>query len=142
MYATRQTLAALCAAAISTAPFAQDALPRDGITEWTTWDCWLERATRIMCRLEAAAPTQGLPEPTPLASPTAFTPSGRPIVKTELSRTILNQPDRLRERTISIPLYSPPDSRSDAEELASAVMCANRADCRVAFRSPHDPAQD
>lgn len=110
-----------------------------GESEWTVWQCWLEQSTRILCRLEsAAAHVTAPPEPTPSPRPVQA-PSGRLIAMDEFARAILSDPERLRERTVSIPLFSPPESPLNAEELAGAVMCANQIQCRVAFRSGFDP---
>lgn len=141
MNAMRLAIAALLGAVIAApSASAQDApLPVDA-SAWTIWDCWLERGTRILCRLEAVGPMPTeLHAATPLVSPVRA-PSGRLIARTALAQAILDRPDSLRERVISIPLYSAPDSRLDAEELAGAVMCAERIQCRVAFRSPHEPS--
>lgn len=141
MNAMRLATTALLGAVIAvTSAFAQDIRAPAEASAWTIWDCWMERGPRILCRLESvgAMPAESA-APTPVASP-ARAPSGRLIARTALARAILDQPDSLRDRVISIPLYSTPASRFDAEELAGAIMCADRIQCRVAFRSPLEPS--
>lgn len=111
-------------------------------SDWTIWHCWLERSTRIFCRLESAAAEQPPAPETHMRLVPVVAPSGRVVAMNELARTILDRPGALQQRTLSIPLLSPPESRLGAEELAGAVMCADRIRCRVSFRSRYDPLLD
>lgn len=119
----------------------QGAHATESSNDWTIWQCWLERSTRIFCRLESAAAEQPPALDTQRLVP-VVAPSGRLIAMNELARTILDRPGALQQRTLSIPLLSPPESHLGAEELAGAVMCADRIRCRVSFRSRYDPLAD
>lgn len=99
----------------------------------TTWNCWHARGTNILCRLADApevieeAVTHQVHEP---ARQTTLPQRGR---LPKIAETILKQAAKLRERTISIPMFSHPESMANAEELADAVMCGARKSCRVQF---------
>jgi hypothetical protein len=107
----------------------------------TTWLCWYNNDTRILCRLlDAAAdapsdPLQADATPSAVAAPLQPTssqyPSRGPLPP--IVNAILERPETLRERTISIPLFTSPEDMAFAEELAWAVMCGIRATCRVDF---------
>jgi hypothetical protein len=108
-------------------------------TPTTIWTCWYNNDTRILCRLlDADAPS----EPTQ-ADATASSDVG-PLQPTSsqypnrgalppIVNAILDRPETLRERTISIPLFTSPEDMAFAEELAWAVMCGIRETCRVDF---------
>jgi hypothetical protein len=109
-------------------------------TPTTIWTCWYNNDTRILCRLLDAADTPSEPL---RADATASSDAGplQPISSQYPSRgplppivgAILERPETLSERTISIPLFTSPEDMAFAEELAWAVMCGIRETCRVDF---------
>lgn len=96
----------------------------------TTWNCWHARNTKILCRLADAPEVIEDAAAIEVAAPTARLQRTR---LPKIAKTILEQAAKLRERTISIPMYSHPESMANAEELADAVMCGARKSCRVQF---------
>lgn len=113
---------------------AEDASPRaaTAIAE-TTWNCWHARNTKILCRLADAPEVIEDAAASEVGAPTGVTTASRPARLPKIAETILQQAAKLRQRTISIPMYSHPESMANAEELADAVMCGARKSCRVQF---------
>lgn len=104
----------------------------DSVSE-TTWNCWNERNVKILCSLVDTSIVSNedfLPAPSIDPNASAY-PSREPLP--DLVETILERPEYLRDRTISIPLYSPPETHANAEALADAVMCGARPGCHVEF---------
>lgn len=108
------------------------ALTATAITE-TTWNCWHARNTKILCRLADAPELVDDAAAIEVAAPAAPTARPQRTRLPKIAKTILEQAAKLRERTISIPMYSHPESMANAEELADAVMCGARKSCRVQF---------
>lgn len=109
------------------------AAPTTTATAETTWNCWHARNTKILCRLAYAPEVieYSADDDVAVAATQAKLPLRARLPL--LAETILKQAAKLRERTISIPMYSHPESMADAEELADAVMCGGRNSCRVQF---------
>lgn len=99
----------------------------------TVWVCWYDRSTSVLCRLLTAPPSMletvaDSPEP-PIAPVTPRT--GRPVPA--VVYTISQNPAQLASRTLRIPLHNHAQDMDAVEQLADAVMCGARRDCRVLF---------
>ncbi|NMG45013.1 hypothetical protein GPA22_14895 [Aromatoleum toluvorans] len=107
-----------------------------------SWICWYANGTAVSCRL--GPPDAFMPAPAELqpgaADAGALLPAGkRPLP--QIVRTILQEPEKLADRTISIPLFAESHDTDFVRELAEAVMCGTRKLCRVLFlRSSTDIA--
>ncbi|BAL22517.1 hypothetical protein [Azoarcus sp. KH32C] len=129
-----RTCAAL--AALGTlAPPGHGQRPLDDALGETLWLCWYNHDSTFRCRLARAPETP--PEVRAQYARRADRTSSRrslypkrgplpPIVK-----TIQEQPDLLRSRTITIPLFTPPRDLAFAATLVQAVMCDIRPACRA-----------
>ncbi len=137
---SRLMVAALAMAGLVSTAQAEPTAPSPG----TVWNCWMAGSATVECRLADAQalatpvaveshPSAATADPAPEALSVAPSgmPSRRPLPA--LVDTILERPAALRDRRIRIPLYSPPESRENAEELADAVMCGARKHCQVRF---------
>lgn len=110
----------------------------------TTWHCWYQGQTRLACRLATVAGDGETLSPEALTDPLrAALPAA--------AQQVLDHPARLRNRTVTIPMFSSYEDRANAEDLADAVMCGARMACRVvfhpdiaaiAFLHETDPARD
>ena len=119
----RRALATLAVALVAPAHGAEPAAAPAEPLE-TSWTCWYNGDSRVLCRV-AAAPALD-------AAPLTTAYPGRDTLP-EAVRTIHERPALLRGRTITIPLHSPPEDMDNAAELACAVMCGIRTACRVDF---------
>ena len=125
----RKVAGSLLMALYATCAHAEEAAARP-----VRWVCWYTGAASIACRL--GAPDAFVPSGAELQSPTsdagAVLPAGkRPLP--EIVRTILQQPETLVGRTISIPLFTEARDADFVRELAEAVMCGTRKLCGVLF---------
>lgn len=100
----------------------------------TSWVCWYANGTSVACRLAAPDENMLVATDTQLQVPEggALLPAGVRSLP-EIVRTILQQPERLVGRTISIPLFTQARDLDFVRELAEAVMCGTRQRCRVLF---------
>ena len=101
----------------------------------TTWACWYDGATAVSCQLLSAPDLPGLTstsEAPPSQQPQVAAPVGRRPLPV-LVDIILNQPKALYGRHISIPMFTVPEDMKFVRELAEAVMCGTRDNCRVRF---------
>lgn len=99
-----------------------------------SWVCWYAKSASVSCRLgEPAALAAADADPqSPLSDAGGVLPAGtRPLP--EIVRTILQQPESLAGRTISIPLFTEARDTEFVRELADAVMCGTRKLCHVLF---------
>lgn len=97
-----------------------------------SWVCWYAGAQSVACRL--GAPDAFVPSGADLPLPTSDTRAVPPSEKLpEIVRTILQQPETLMGRTISIPLFTEARDEDFVRELAEAVMCGTRKVCAVLF---------
>lgn len=102
-----------------------------------TWTCWYDNAKGVSCYLpgerdssrHAPAPEDRTPEAT---SAPGVAPNGRRPLP-PLAGTILDQPERLYGRRISIPLHTEAESIEFVKELAESVMCGIKENCTVRF---------
>lgn len=99
----------------------------------TTWHCWLDRSSRVLCQLEQAPPAnENDPGFLPVSDLSVSSyPRRGPLPR--IAYSILENPARFAGRTITIPLLSPPENMANAEELADAIMCGGRQACGVQF---------
>lgn len=139
--ATRACAALVSAAVLAPAAVAQlspDFGPAD-----TVWNCWYNHDTTFRCRLAQAPDDPGGADADPgLSAPrSSLYPRRGPLPA--IVRTIRDHPARLRGRTITIPLFSPPIDIRFSAELVHAVMCGRRPVCRIRiFRSLAAVAQE
>lgn len=99
----------------------------------TVWACWYDRSTSVLCRLLAApvSPVATSPES---ALPPGEAPSSRPRRPlSPLVHVIGEAPAQLGGRIVRIPLHNHAQNMEAVEQLADAVMCGARSDCRVLF---------
>lgn len=99
----------------------------------TVWACWYDRSTSVLCRLltAPASPIETAVEsPLPLVVPASSRPGA---VLPPLAHVISEAPARLGGRTVRIPLHNHAHNMDAVEQLAEAVMCGARSDCRVLF---------
>lgn len=104
--------------------------------EPVVWSCGYDRETSIACRLRTpplAASTEA-PDATASSLPIddaqgASRRSRLPAIVRELRE----RPGLLSGRTVLIPLHTEPTDMAFVRQLAAAVMCGARADCRVDF---------
>lgn len=122
-------LAGLCALASGIA--ASGGAAATGIE--TVWACWYDGSASVLCRLLTA--------PSPIDEATAESAvswlmptnerTGRPLPA--LVHVISQDPAQLASRTVRIPLHNYAHNMEAVEQLADAVMCGGRSDCRVQF---------
>lgn len=99
----------------------------------TVWECWYDGSASVLCRLLTA--------PSPIDEATAesavswLVPTNartrRPLPA--LVHVISQDPAQLASRTVRIPLHNYAHNMEAVEQLADAVMCGGRGDCRVQF---------
>lgn len=101
----------------------------------TLWACWYDGDTTFRCRLLRARDEPVDRTPARAREPRrSLYPRRGPLPP--VVNTIHEHPGRLRGRTITVPLFSPPIDMRVAVELVEAVMCDVRPECRVRiFRS-------
>lgn len=100
-----------------------------------TWTCWYDNAKGVSCYLPGArVSSPRTPEgrdPASTSAPAGMLSGRRPLPP--LVGTILNHPERLRGRHISIPLFTEAEDMEFVKELAEAVMCGVKENCFVRF---------
>ena len=99
----------------------------------TVWTCWYNGSASVLCRLLTAPPRIGETSAEP-AVPWLVPTSERirrplPV----LVHVIGQDPAQLASRTVRIPLHNYAENMDAVEQLADAVMCGGRSDCRVQF---------
>jgi len=104
--------------------------------EPVVWSCAIDGETSVVCRLRMAPGA----EPVGAAdAATAFVPTGTPDGEARpgrlptLVRTLREDPGALAGRTVLIPLHTEPTDMAFVRQLAAAVMCGSRSNCRVDF---------
>lgn len=140
--ATRTCAALLSIAALAPAALAQPSSDLVGPAD-TVWNCWYNHDTTFRCRLAQAPDDPGGADADPgLSAPRpSLYPKRGPLPA--IVKTIRDHPARLRGRTITIPLFSPPIDMRFSVELVQAVMCGRRPACRIRiFRSLAGVAQE
>ena len=93
----------------------------------TRWFCAYapSEGEAVLCQL-VETPAEGV-TPMPLPASHARLP--------RIVSDIRNAPSLLDDRLVVIPLHSPPIDMASAGRLARNVMCGDRPDCAVEFRS-------
>jgi hypothetical protein len=132
----KHTIALLACLALSPLAAAENAPQSANVPTMTTWHCWYDGMTGVLCRIsELATPSAATMPAQATATTTASIDSGRPQrgTLTQLAVALVDAPAKMIERTIRVPLLSYPENMSDVEELADAVVCGGRITCRVEF---------
>lgn len=104
--------------------------------EPVVWSCAFERETSIACRLRTAPAAESVgAADAATASAHTGTPDGeaRQGRLPAIVRTLRDQPGALAGRTVLIPLHTEPTDMAFVRQLAAAVMCGSRGNCRVDF---------
>lgn len=102
----------------------------------TVWTCWTARS-RIQCELDAAATPDSAStspeEPLDFQPPALATGRVRSYQRPPIAKQLRDHPELLVGHRISIPAFGVPGNPLRAEELASSVICSDRADCHVTY---------
>ncbi|HJV25630.1 MAG TPA: hypothetical protein VJ673_08075 [Aromatoleum sp.] len=133
-----RTCAALVAV-VAFPPLGHAERPRDAAVSETLWLCWYNHDSTFRCRLAHAPDTppeiraqyadQRAKGADRTSSRRSLYPKRGPLPT--IVKTIQEQPDLLRSRTITIPLFTPPRDLAFAATLVQAVMCDIRPACRA-----------
>lgn len=98
----------------------------------TLWHCWYDQATHVVCALAAADPQRGLSaeewRTVTETGPTHMQATLPPVVQ-----WLRQRPGAFCGRIMLIPLHAEPIDHRGVGELAQAVMCGARRDCRAVY---------
>lgn len=126
-------LAGLCALASGIA--ASGGAAATGIE--TVWACWYDGSASVLCRLlTAPSPIEeAIDEATAESAVPWLVPTSERVRRPlpALVHVISQDPAQLASRTVRIPLHNYAQNMEAVEQLADAVMCGGRSDCRVQF---------
>ncbi len=109
----------------------------NSVNDETRWNCHVGRDNAIACELRAMpAATTGI-ERAPDALDTGLaigSTDARAGKLPAIVQTLRVQPQDLAGLQVKIPLHTEPTDMVLVRELAQAVICGSRADCRVEFQ--------
>lgn len=99
----------------------------------TVWACRYDGLTSVLCQLLAGPPSQHEMADETLVSWAEPAAMPRRQALPSIVHVINQNPAWLASRTVRIPLHNHAHNMEAVEQLADAVMCGGRHDCRVEF---------
>ncbi|MBD5801471.1 hypothetical protein AZOA_08860 [Azoarcus sp. Aa7] len=99
----------------------------------TVWTCWYDGSASVLCSLLTAPPP--MDETSAESAVPWLVPTSERIRRPlpAIVHVISQDPAQFASRTVRIPLHNYAHNMDAVEQLADAVMCGGRDDCRVQF---------